>query len=95
MSKILNDKELLEIVSDTINKDAIDDMDTYMMFLEDMANIVAKYFGGSVGMVDFDESTGEYWVPFHITEEVPENGGVFSKYDTDVEWFEGKEKEKI
>ena len=92
MAKILLDEEGLEIISDTINGTLIDDADTYKRFLKDISSVVADYFGGRVGSCD--EEYGQYYCAFHLTEEVPDNGGVYRNYDTDVVWRNGKEKEK-
>ena len=91
MAKIITDKELLEIVSKAINEDLIDDADTYLRFLKDMTGVVADYFGGKAGECGMED--GECHCAVHLSEEVPDDGGVYKDYDKDVIWKNGEEKE--
>lgn len=91
MAKILKDKELLAIVKRTIEGDEIDDQDQYLKFLQDLGGVIANHFGGQIGNADIEPSDGEYYVAFHLTEEVPEDGGIYKDFDKDVAWEDGKE----
>ena len=91
MTKILTDKEMLQIVIDAVKGDAIDCQDQYIHFLEDLGTLVADHFGGERGFVSAPDTAGEeYKVAFHHNECVPEGGGEFAKYDTDVTFEEWK-----
>jgi hypothetical protein len=93
MSKVLTDKELLDIVRRAVEEDEIDCLDSYLYFMEDLGNVIAKHFGGERGTVDFEEADDTVYIAFQVNENVPENGGIYKKYDTDVNWVDGEEKE--
>lgn len=90
MSKVLLDTEVLEIISSAIKDDEIDDSDSYRHFLEDLGKLVAEHFGGEFRVVSEplmdvgapDET--RYCVHFRWNENVPEDGGVYARYDKDV-----------
>lgn len=92
MAKILTDKELAQIICDAVNDDEIDDATTYKNFLLDIADVVTGYFGGTPGSVGIED--GVWYCAVRLSEEVPSNGGVYSKYDTDVIWRDGEEVER-
>ncbi len=92
MAKILTDKELLAIVSSSILQKEIDDEEIYLKFLDELGELITHYHGGRAGRPDKQE--GEYYIPFHLTEEVPDDGGVYAEYDTDVIWVDGVEDEE-
>ncbi len=92
MAKILTDQEMLAIIGRSIVGKEIDDQTQYLAFLDDLAVVIADHHGGRVGTTDYSE--GEYMTAFHITDEVPGDGGVFAKYDTDVIWVDGVEHEE-
>lgn len=92
MSKILTDMEMADIIHRAITDPwIIDDQDLYIRFLNDLGTLIADYFGGECGTTDSSES--EYYTAFHINENVPVDGGVYSKYDKDVLWENGVESE--
>ena len=92
MAKILTVGELVDIVSRA--PDEIDDVDQFQDFIRDIAEVVTKHFGGDLGSVgdSLDDGLG-CTIGIHINEDVPPDGGVYRKYDTDVEWIEGIERE--
>jgi len=90
MAKILTDKEMIDIIKRA--PEEIDDGDQYLAFLESLGDLIAEHFGGKRGGVDFEEELG-YNCAFHVSEEVPSDGGVFQKYDRDVLWIDGRETE--
>ncbi len=92
MPKILKDTELLDIVKRTIEGKTIDCQDNYLCFLEDLAAVVCNHFGGSPGMArnDIDLDLG-FTVAIHHDENVPDDGGIFAEYDTDIQWLGGQE----
>lgn len=94
MSKILTDKELGRIVSAAISGDAIGDSDQYAEFVKDLADVVAKHFGGipSEFADHIDDGLGAT-IAIHLDENVPPDGGVYAAYDPDVKWRDGEESQ--
>jgi len=90
MAKELSDKDLLSIVGKTIINDEIDDSDTYLNFLEDMAILITKYFGGDVISVKYTKESG-YIIYIGVNDSLPEDGGIFAQFDQSVVWKDGKE----
>lgn len=94
MAKILKDSEVADIISRAVNDPGeIDCSDSYRHFLEDLGELACTHFGGTRGQV-VEPVPGEmeaWTIGFHINECVPDDGGVFKRYDTDVTWKDGKE----
>jgi len=94
MAKILTYAEIFKILSDIgTGKISMDDSDQYIELLHDLGEVIAKHFGGNVGIAEFTDFMDTYTVAFHHTENVPENGGIYKDYDTDVTWGTYGEKE--
>jgi hypothetical protein len=93
MAKILTKEELSQLVKKAIEGDLIDCEDQYNEFLQDVAFMVSKHFGGTVRNVEADNELGGS-VSFEIDENVPSCGGVFREYDKDVTWENGEEYEE-
>lgn len=98
MAKILTDKELGEIIYKATHDPAmIDDEDSYVYFLEDLGDVIAKHFGGIRSSVtaasDSNDDLG-FTAAFHVDECVPSDGGIYKDYDTDITWKDGVETEK-
>jgi hypothetical protein len=93
MAKILTDKEMAEIVHRAVHDEGeVCDGDSYGHFLEDLGELIASHFGGERGEVSEEWGDGLGWTcAFRINECVPDDGGVFSRYDTDVSWKDGAE----
>ena len=101
MAKTLTDKELADIISRaTSDKRIIDCADSYKHFLEDLTKLVCDHFGGYPGAVskpDISEDCNinsilnEWTTGIHINECVPDDGGIYNYYDTDVAWRDGQE----
>ena len=93
MAKILTDVEMGDIIHRALNNlSEIDDSDQYQYFLEGLGELICEHFGGDPGVVGHDEFDGLGWtIGFHINENVPADGGVFSEYDKDVIWKDGEE----
>ena len=90
MAKILTDCEMIDIIKRALQE--IDDGDAYRHFLESLGDLIADHFGGTRGSVSNDRDDGlGYTCAFHVNDSVPEDGGVFKGYDTDVIWKDGKE----
>lgn len=97
MSKVLTDKEVLAIVKRIVVDNELDDSDVYEAFLRDIGDVVAKYMGGELVAVSrplfeksTDESSNRFCLFYRHDECVPEGGGVYADYDTDVsveEWI--------
>lgn len=90
MSKVLLDTEVLEIISSAIRDGEIDCGDSYIHFLEDLGKLVAEHFGGEFRAVSEPlQPVGEpaetrYCIHFMWDENVPEDGGVYARYDKDI-----------
>lgn len=103
MAKILTDKEMAQIIHRAVHdKSTIDDAGTYSNFLADLAGLICMYFGGdpgNVGVPDFSSGRAADALPnelgwtcgFHVNDSVPDDGGIFADYDTDVKWIDGQE----
>lgn len=104
MSKVLYADELAEIVKQSVTTTLIENEDDRTEFLYELGELVAKYFGGEIASVvegdqlpppSFPASQREpgddsgYSISFHWSDNVPEDGGVFARFDVDVsiaEW---------
>lgn len=86
MAKILLDTEMAEIIYRSVHEDLIDDGDQYSRFLADLAGLICDHFGGVPGGVGEPDSDLGWTVGFHWNECLPDDGGVFKDYDTDVTW---------
>ena len=94
MAKILKDSELAEMVTKAVekNSDLIDDAKSYGQFLEDLTELLCRYFGGEPGTASFYPGDGLGWtVGVHVNESALED--LWNGYDTDVIWVDGKECE--
>jgi hypothetical protein len=93
MAKIITDKEMVEIIEKVIaDENVFGDQNIYKRFLYDLAELITNYCGGDHGEPDYDAADElGYIVPFRIDDRIPEDGGVFKDYDTDVTWKDGKE----
>jgi hypothetical protein len=91
MAKILTDCEMIDIIKRAPQE--IDDSDAYWHFLEALGDLIAANFGGTRGKVSNESGDGlGYTCAFHVDDSMPDDGGVFKGYDTDVTWENGKEK---
>lgn len=95
MAKILTDVEMSDIVVNACTKpEIVDCADSYKHFLEDLAILITNHFGGDVGNVNYDPTDTLGWIcSFYANETLPNNGGIFKNYDTDVVWKNGKEED--
>lgn len=92
MPKILKDTELLDIVRRTIEENEIKDESDFLCFLEDLALVVCGHFGGQPGTARDDKDLGlGFTVAIHLDNCVPDDGGIFARYDTDIQWLDGRE----
>ncbi|VGO12395.1 hypothetical protein PDESU_00947 [Pontiella desulfatans] len=95
MAKILKDIEMAEIISRAVeDKTVIEEYEAYRHFLEDLGELICTHFGGEPGRVSGPAYPGDelgWTCGFHINEGVPDDGGVFNRYDTDEAWRDGKE----
>ena len=84
MAKILTADEILELVDNSITDESfIADVDQFRTFLGDLSEVLVKHFGGTVGSVDYSDDLG-YNVAIHYDSSIPDDGGVWKAYDTDV-----------
>ena len=95
MAKILTDREMVDIIRRAVHDEAeICCSDAYTHFLEDLGELICTHFGGErglVGMPDGPDDELGWTCGFHIDVCVPDDGGVFKRYDTDVTWLNGEE----
>lgn len=86
-TKLLKDTEMLDIIKRAVIDTEIDDSDQYKTFLADLGALICDHFGGEPGEIDHDANDGLGWaMQFHHNDCVPDGGGVFAKYHTDVNW---------
>ena len=90
MSKIITDKEFFQVLTDS-KKEFLDELE-YQGFLAELAEVATKYFGGQLGTISYNkyDELGTN-MAVEIDERVPNGGGVWAKYDTDVKWVNGVE----
>jgi hypothetical protein len=90
MPKILTDNEMIRIIGGA--PDEIECADSYQHFLEDLRELICNHFGGEpggeIGRPDHDLG---WTAGFVINDCVPDDGGVYADYDTDVIWENGYE----
>ena len=97
MAKIITDKEIGKMISNVCNDiEVIDDQDQYLKFLNDLAGVITKHFGGNHSKPFYAEGDGlGYTVAFNVNDSVPDDGGIYRNYDPDVEWIKNKEMDRI
>jgi len=89
MSKVLTDKEALEIIRLAVIDEEIDCADSYQYFLEDLGKLIAKHFGGQFTsastplMDEGNDAETRHCLLFAYDEFVPPDGGVYSLFDMD------------
>jgi hypothetical protein len=87
VAKILTDKELLDIVRRAVEDDEIEDLSAYLCFIGDLASVINDNFGGTRGAVTYDPHDGlGVCVAVHRDENVPEDGGVYARYDEEADF---------
>jgi hypothetical protein len=91
MAKFLNQEELAELVTSLlVNPEelgCLDEQDSFMNFMRDIAGTVSNYSGGEVVSVSPSseiETSGEYFVGIVADEYLPDlKDNVWSGYDPD------------
>jgi hypothetical protein len=94
MAKILKDTEMADIIHRAVCDGEIECSDAYWNFLDDLGELICAHFGGTRGDVSMPDYPGDglgWTCGFHVNDCVPDDGGVFKKYDTDVVWLDGRE----
>jgi hypothetical protein len=89
MSKALLADEVLKAIN--MHHDDIDCTDQYKVFMEDLAELLAKHAGGKFSKVTDDEFGSKMFVHFLVDECVPSDGGVYKHFDKDTIWKDGVE----
>ena len=96
MSKMITPEELVDAVRRlllTEHEDHLDEARKYADAFEIIAGAVAACCGGIVGSASQDSLCEEPWlVSIGLDEAVPADGGIWAKYDTDVQWIDGEEQ---
>lgn len=93
MSKILTDKEIADLILRVIDEQILDP-DNHKEFVNNLAIAITQSLGGCHSYPDYIGDGLGYTVAFNIDSFVPADGGVFAKYDTDVVWENGMEREQ-
>lgn len=63
----------------------IDDIDQYTEFVTDLAAIVAKHYGGRVGLIEWVDDLDNITVAISQDGNIPEGGGIYKGFDKDGE----------
>lgn len=63
----------------------IDDIDQYTEFVTDLAAIVAKHYGGRVGLIEWVDDLDNITVAISQDGNVPEGGGIYKDFDKEGE----------
>jgi hypothetical protein len=92
MAKTLTVADIGEIIHKALHLPGeICDASAYERFFEDLCQLVTDNFGGEfvglTGSSQDDTLSGK----FEVNECVPDDGGVYSRYDTGVVWKDGEE----
>lgn len=95
-TKLLTDKQLTQIVMQIVfdKQGIIDDYDTYRRFVEDLGQLVTAYCGGEVASTERTR-TRAIAVRIARTDAVPDDGGVYSNFDTGVSWVRNDETTEV
>lgn len=95
MARILKDTEMAEIIHRAVHDPGeICCADAYEHFLGDLGDLICTHFGAERGNVSRPDYPGDglgWACAFRINDCVPDDGGVYADYDTDVVWQDGKE----
>jgi hypothetical protein len=83
MAKILTTRELAQIV--LANSDNLIDLAQHEEFTKDLAALVTKHFGGSVGLIQYVEELNDVTVAISNDGNIPNGGGVYKDFDTEGE----------
>jgi hypothetical protein len=97
MAKMITGTELGKIVNTLLtDPGAIDDAEQYSQFMTDLAHLVCEHAGGEVinpawagGITNLNADN--WMVGIHANENIPDDGGIWKDYDTDVTFKNGEE----
>lgn len=81
---ILSKDEFAKLITDVITGYEIDDTEQYNDFTQELANVVAKHFGGSPAIDCNPDFQTNKLVYFYKNDEMPENP-VYGKYTDEVD----------
>jgi hypothetical protein len=89
MAKMITDIELSEIITLLLSDETpIEESVQYSEFMTEIAGVITKYCGGEILYPANCVADDGWMIGVHDNDSVPSDGGVWAKYDTDVE-FEG------
>lgn len=96
MSKQISAKELAEIFTKILATSEIDNADSFAEFMTEAAELATKYCGGVVlnhasPPTISAEEIGEWMIGIHADDSLPEDGGIWKDYDTNVAFVNGEE----
>jgi hypothetical protein len=93
MAKILTAAEMADIVKRAGEEELFGSAQT-REFLNAVADVVTEYFGADHHGFNYDAGDSLGWCcAFYMMPCVPNDGGVYAKYDTDITWKDGIEIE--
>lgn len=85
MTKQISNGELAEIVTGLLvgrlASEQLDSVERYSAFITDLARLVCDHCGGKVSAMPADNSCEQWLVGIHSNECLPEDGGVWGKFD--------------
>lgn len=85
MTKQISNGELAEIVTGLLvgrlASEQLDSVERYSAFMTDLARLVCDHCGGKVSAMPADNSCEQWLVGIHSNECLPEDGGVWGKFD--------------
>lgn len=89
MTKQISNGELAEIVTGlligSLASEQLDSVERYAAFMTDLARLVCDHCGGDVSAVPADNSCEQWLIGIRSNECLPEDGGVWGKFDLDGE----------
>lgn len=91
-AKLLKDTEMLDIIQRAVLDSEIDDRNQYADFLKELGSLICNHFGGVPGELDHENDGIGWAMQFHHNDCIPDDGGIFAKYHSDVSWVGDSEE---
>lgn len=97
MAKMITNVELAEILTKLLTGDEIDDSDQFSSLMTSAAKLVADHCGGEVvrdatfTSQFFLLGENKWMIGIDANDSLPEDGGIWKNYDTDVSFVSGIE----
>lgn len=97
MAKMINAEELAEIFNKLLVGNEIDDSLEFGKFMTGAAELVCDFCGGEVvnpasfGEGETPDDSHCWMIGIHANDSLPDDGGIWKDYDTDVSFINGEE----